>query len=121
MMRSRSSRVRRSLMRLAQFLFQDLMVDGRKVLHHIHLQSVGVLLRPYLVAIHRRMCPLIPSAGIGVGDEGSVQWGLHDVHHSMVHDAIPKGRRRNDPRLAFVDGKEAVGAGPILSCFQLPA
>ena len=97
----------------AQLCLQDLLIDGGKVPGHIHLQRVGIALRPRLIAIDCDVHPFATATGVGVVDEGAIEGRLDQVHQRVVDDPIAKRCRGDDARLALVDPKQPVGAGPV--------
>ncbi len=99
-------------------LFEDLMIDGRKILADIRMKNVAISACKCRVASHRCVSAFAFATGIAIVDQSWLKNGRQNSSQGMMDHAISKGSRTDQARLWLFDGEGFVRARPIVEASQ---
>ena len=94
------------------------MVDAMKILGHIDFQIIVVPPEKLLCASDGTVSPLFFSRGIGVMDEGRLEYRFENIDQGMVDHPIPEGGHADQPLLGVVDSEISIGSRLVATAHQ---
>lgn len=77
------------------------------------MQDIRILAGKFLGAVQGAMCALADAIGITIEDETALEDGLDQIAQGVMHDAVAKGRGRDQAALRFMDMETVIGSGTI--------
>lgn len=102
-----------------QHVAQDLVVDGRKVLHDIGAQDEAMSARKRMQAIERRVGALANTIGKAARHEQALESRLDDRAECVMDNAIAERGGADPSSLRLADQEVDVRARAIRPCFEL--